>query len=58
MKNFSKGFFVGTAATVGALIGSVVAFKKTVVAPLEEKEQMIEDNRKRATRKSRSSHHS
>ena len=40
MKNFSKGFFVGAAATVGALIGSVVAFKKTVVAPLEEKEQI------------------
>ncbi|WP_409022655.1 DUF3042 family protein [Dellaglioa sp. P0083] len=58
MKNFSKGFLVGTAATVGALVGSVFAFKKTVVAPIEEKEQMIEENRKRATRKSRSSHHS
>lgn len=53
---FLKGFLVGTAATVGTIAGSLFAFKKTVVAPIEEKENQIHENRKRANRKSFSAH--
>ena len=29
MKNFGKGFFIGVLTTIGAVAGSVYAFKKT-----------------------------
>lgn len=56
MKLFGKGFLVGVATTVGALAGVVFAFKKTVVEPIEEREEVLEQHRKRALRKSRSAH--
>lgn len=53
MKKFSKGFLVGTATTLAALTGVVMGVKKIVIEPIEEKEIMIDDNRKKAMRKSR-----
>lgn len=56
MKKFSAGFILGTLTTLSALAGSVFAFKKTVVDPIEEKEAQLEEHRRRALRKSRSAH--
>ncbi len=49
MKTFGKGFLVGTLTAFSAVAGCVYAFKKTVVEPIEE-------HRRRALRKRRSSH--
>lgn len=56
MKSFGKGFLVGTVTTLGALAGCVYAFKKAVVEPIEERESVLDEHRRRALRKSRSSH--
>ena len=56
MKAFGKGFFFGVVTTVGALAGIAFTFKKTVVEPIEEREAVLEEHRKRALRKSRSAH--
>mgnify|MGYP001863876971 CR=1 FL=1 len=55
MKSFGKGFFTGIVTTVG-VVGAVYAFKKTVVEPMEEREAILEEHRRRALRKSRSAH--
>ncbi|GGC75453.1 DUF3042 family protein [Enterococcus wangshanyuanii] len=51
MKKFISGMLVGTAATCAAVIGLAATIKKTVIDPIEEKEDMIEENRKKAMRK-------
>lgn len=51
MKKFTSGFLVGTALTGAVVAGIVTAIKKTVIEPIEEKENMIEENRKKAMRK-------
>ena len=51
MKKFVSGMLVGTAVTVAALAGVATTIKKTVIDPIEEKEDMIEENRKKAMRK-------
>lgn len=51
MKKFVSGLFVGTAMTCAALAGLALTVKKTVIDPIEEKEDMIEQNRKKAMRK-------
>ncbi|KRL74930.1 hypothetical protein FC54_GL000081 [Ligilactobacillus saerimneri DSM 16049] len=56
MKNFGKGFFIGVLTTIGAVAGSVYAFKKTVVDPIEEREAILEEHKRRALRKSMSAH--
>ena len=56
MKSFGKGFFTGIVATVGVVAGAVYAFKKRVVEPMEEREAILEEHRRRALRKSRSAH--
>lgn len=53
MKKFTSGFFTGTFATIAATIGLVTAIKKTVIDPIEKKEAMIDENRRKANRKSR-----
>lgn len=55
MKSFTRGLF-GVVATAGAVIGSVLSFKKQVVDPIEDQENKFEENRKKAMRKSRSAH--
>ncbi|MGO2082496.1 DUF3042 family protein [Vagococcus sp.] len=54
MKKFTSGFITGTAMTLAALAGVAVGFKKIVIEPVEEKEQMVEDSRRKAMRKSHS----
>ena len=48
MKKFVSGML---AITVAALAGVATTIKKTVIDPIEEKEDMIEENRKKAMRK-------
>ncbi|MCL0311785.1 DUF3042 family protein [Apilactobacillus sp. TMW 2.2459] len=56
MKKFGQGFLIGALATAGATVGALFSFKKTVVEPIENQEEKVEENRKRALRKQRSSH--
>ncbi|KRM77402.1 DUF3042 family protein [Secundilactobacillus collinoides] len=56
MKHFAKGFLFGSVATLGAVAGAILSFKKKIVEPIEDQEQRFEDNRKKAARKSRSAH--
>lgn len=51
MKKFISGMLVGTAVTCAAVAGLAATIKKTVIDPIEEKEDMIEENRKKAMRK-------
>ncbi len=53
MKKFITGFVTGTSVTIAALAGIAFGIKKTVIEPIEEKEQLIDENRKKAMRKSR-----
>lgn len=48
---FGSGVLTGIAVTLGAVAAGIAALKKTVVDPIDEKEKMIEDNRKKAQRK-------
>lgn len=52
MKKFLGGFVIGTMFTTTLLVGLAYGVKKTVVAPIEEKEHKIDENRKKAARKS------
>ncbi len=53
MKKFVTGFLAGTTATVVTIAGLLYGVKKTVIEPIEEKESQVEDNRRKAMRKSR-----
>lgn len=53
MKKFTSGFLTGTTVTLAALAGVALGIKKLVIEPVEEKELFIDDNRKKAMRKSR-----
>ncbi|MCH4058151.1 MAG: DUF3042 family protein [Lactobacillaceae bacterium] len=55
-KHFIKGFILGSLTALGAVAGSVFAFKKTVIEPQEEYDNKIEENRRRANRKSHAAH--
>ncbi|MFV0559523.1 MAG: DUF3042 family protein [Enterococcus sp.] len=52
MKKFVSGFLIGSLTTVATVAGLVATVKKTVIDPIDEKEAMIEENRKKARRKS------
>ncbi|MCI1985603.1 MAG: DUF3042 family protein [Lactobacillus sp.] len=53
---FAKGFFLGTVMTISAVAGSVVAFKKSYIEPVETKVEEINDNRRKANRKRHAAH--
>ncbi|MGY3765964.1 DUF3042 family protein [Vagococcus vulneris] len=53
MKKFTSGYLTGTAITLAAISGLAYGLKKIVIEPVEEKEAMIDDNRRKAKRKSR-----
>lgn len=55
-KSFAKGLFVGAAATAGVLAGAVTTFRKKVIEPEEKELDRIEENRRRANRKSFQAH--
>ncbi len=52
MKKFVSGFVVGSLVTTATTICLLHVIKKTVIDPLEEKESMIEESRRKAHRKS------
>ena len=45
-----KTSFLGGLATAAAVAGLVASVKKTVIDPIDKKEAMIEENRKKAMR--------
>lgn len=53
---FIAGFVLGTIATIATTAATVVAFKKTYIDPVEEKVDEINENRRRAIRKSLGAH--
>ena len=53
---FARGFFVGSPMTIGAVAGSVFAFKKNYIEPVETKVDEINENRCKANRKRFSAH--
>ncbi|WP_262316304.1 DUF3042 family protein [Lacticaseibacillus parakribbianus] len=53
---FFKGFLFGVLATAGAVAGSVVAFKKSYIEPVEDKVEEINSNRRKANRKRHGAH--
>ncbi|MEJ6348606.1 DUF3042 family protein [Holzapfeliella sp. He02] len=55
-KKFLGGVLTGTALTVASLAGAAFTFKKKVVEPEEQEAARIEENRRRAIRKSLSAH--
>ncbi|HJA47089.1 MAG TPA: DUF3042 family protein [Limosilactobacillus coleohominis] len=56
MKQFTKGFALGTLATLGAVATGIITFHKTVIEPIEETEEKFDTNRRAANRKGRSAH--
>lgn len=56
MKQFTKGFALGTLATLGAVVSGIITFHRTVIQPMEETEEKFDSNRKAAVRKGRSAH--
>ncbi|MCI1903894.1 DUF3042 family protein [Enterococcus hirae] len=52
MKKFASGFFTGALLVTALAVGTVIGVKKTVVEPIQEKEHTIDENRKKAARKS------
>ncbi|WP_056969064.1 DUF3042 family protein [Lacticaseibacillus thailandensis] len=53
---FARGFFTGLLTAAGAVAGTIYAFKKTYVDPVEDKAEEIDANRRRAVRKSKGAH--
>lgn len=53
MKKFTKGFLVGAGTVIAAAAGTVFSIKKTVIEPVEEEQQRIAENSRKAMRKSR-----
>lgn len=55
-KKFAAGFLTGTLVTVATVASGLFAFKKTVIEPEDKEFERIEENRRRANRKSFSAH--
>lgn len=55
-KKFTAGFVTGTLITIATVASGLFAFKKTVMDPEDREIERIEDNRRRANRKSLSAH--
>lgn len=53
MKKFTKGFLSGAGVISAAVATLALGVKKTIIEPVEKKEQFVEENRKKANRKSR-----
>ncbi|CAM3997874.1 DUF3042 family protein [Catellicoccus marimammalium] len=52
MKNFTKGFLSGAAVLGAGVAAALYGVKKTVIEPVEKKEEFVNENRKKAMRKS------
>ncbi len=53
---FIAGFALGTIATIATAAASVIAFKKSYIDPVESKVEEINENRRKAIRKSLGAH--
>ncbi|MFD1429903.1 MULTISPECIES: DUF3042 family protein [Lacticaseibacillus] len=53
---FFGGFLLGTLMTASAVAGSLIAFKKSYIEPVEDKVDEINTNRKKANRKQHAAH--
>ncbi|HIY92787.1 DUF3042 family protein [Companilactobacillus sp. HBUAS56275] len=53
---FVKGFLVGSLTTATAVYGALHAFKKKVIEPENQENERVEENRRRANRKSLQAH--
>ncbi|TGD21726.1 DUF3042 family protein [Companilactobacillus suantsaicola] len=53
---FVKGFLVGSLTTATAVYGALHTFKKKVIEPENAENERVEENRKRANRKSLQAH--
>lgn len=51
MKKFFSGMIIGSTVTCVAVAGVAAVIKKNIIDPIEEKEDMIEENRKKTMRK-------
>ncbi|KRM90682.1 DUF3042 family protein [Liquorilactobacillus cacaonum] len=56
MKQFNTGFLLGIVTTISAAAGCFYAFKKSIVEPIEAKEEQDDQHRRRAIRKMHSAH--
>lgn len=52
MKKYVTGFVIGSLVTTAATIGLLATIKKQVIDPIDEREAMINENRRKANRKS------
>ncbi|APT17953.1 hypothetical protein FC62_GL000018 [Amylolactobacillus amylotrophicus DSM 20534] len=55
-KKFTTGFLTGALITIATAAAGLFAFKKTVLDPEDQEAERIEENRRRANRKSFSAH--
>ena len=53
MKKFAKGFLLGAGTVVAVVAGTAFGVKKTVIEPAENEQKRIEENSRKAMRKSR-----
>ena len=51
MKKFVSGVLIGGLTTAAIVAGFAATVKKKVIDPIDQKEAMIEENRKKAMRK-------
>ena len=56
--NLLAGMALGALATAGAVAGSVMAHHKKVIQPLNDEDDRIATNRRKANRKAHSAHQS
>ncbi|AXX64316.1 MAG: DUF3042 family protein [Lactobacillus sp.] len=52
-----KGIVIGSLATAGAVLGSALTYRQKVIKPVNDEEDRIEANRRKANRKAHSAHH-
>lgn len=52
MKPFTKGVLVGAGTVIASAAAAVLTFKTRVIDPIEVEQQRIDENRKKAMRKS------
>lgn len=55
-KKFASGVLTGSLLTIAAAAAALFTFKKTVIEPEDKENERIEENRRRANRKSFSAH--
>lgn len=55
-KGIVPGLIIGSLATAGAVVGSALTYHHKVIQPIDQEEDRIEENRRKANRKAHSAH--